>query len=230
MASASILGACGDTNKDASSRRALARPDTAAGGAQASAVPRTPPRVLFVGTSLTAGFGLDSSDAFPALLARRADSAGLRYEFVNAGLSGETSAGALRRMDWLLRAPADVFVIETGANDGLRGLDVDATRDNLRAIIGKVKAARPGARILLAQMEAPPNLGVKYTTGFRTMFQDVAREEGVVLIPFLLEGVAGVGKLNQSDGIHPNEEGERVVADNVWRALHPVLVELDRTQ
>ena len=180
-----------------------------------------------VGTSLTAGLGLDPEDAYPALLQRKADSLGLDYEFVNAGLSGETSAGALRRVDWLLRGRADVVVIETGANDGLRGLDVDSTRANLRAIIGKVKAARPDARILLAQMEAPPNLGAKYTTSFRAMFQEVAREEGVTLLPFLLEGVAGNTALNQQDGIHPNEEGEQIVADNVWQALFPVLRQLD---
>lgn len=187
------------------------------------------PTVLFVGTSLTAGLGLAAGDAYPALLARRADSLGLEFEFVNAGLSGETSAGALRRIDWLLQQgePAEVVVIETGANDGLRGLDVDSTRANLRSIVRKVKAAQPAARVLLAQMEAPPNLGPKYTGAFHAMYGDVAREEGVVLMPFLLEGVAGVVALNQGDGIHPNEAGERIVADNVWRVLAPVLRELD---
>src|SRR4051812_37728391 len=135
---------------------------------------RSPRRtVLMVGTSLTAGLGLDPEEAYPALLQRKADSAGYHVDIVNAGLSGETSAGALRRMDWLLKGPADVVVIETGANDGLRGLDVDSTRANLRAILGKVKAARPAARILLAQMEAPPNLGAKYTSAFHAMYQDV---------------------------------------------------------
>jgi len=182
-----------------------------------------------VGTSLTAGLGLDPEAAYPALLQRRADSLGLHVEIVNAGLSGETSAGALRRIDWLLRGPADVVVIETGANDGLRGLDVDSTRANLRALIAKVKAARPAARILLAQMEAPPNLGAKYTTAFGAMYQDVARETGVTLMPFLLRDVAGVPSLNQGDGIHPNERGEQIVADNVWSALAPVLRQLDAT-
>jgi acyl-CoA thioesterase-1 len=180
-----------------------------------------------VGTSLTAGLGLDPENAYPALLQRRADSLGLHVEIVNAGLSGETSAGALRRIDWLLRGPADVVVIETGANDGLRGLNVDSTRANVLALIAKVKAAHPAARILLAQMEAPPNLGAKYTTAFHAMYQDVARETGVTLMPFLLEGVAGVARLNQGDGIHPNEEGARVVTDNVWKALGPVLRQLD---
>ena len=195
----------------------------------ASPVPVTGDRktVLMVGTSLTAGLGLEPDDAYPALLQRKADSVGLHVDFVNAGLSGETSAGALRRIDWLLRGPADVVVIESGANDGLRGLNVDSTRANLRAIIGKVKAARPRARILLAQMEAPPNLGAKYTAAFSAMYQDVAKEEGVALMPFLLQGVAGVTRLNQGDGIHPNEEGEQIVASNVWSALEPVLRELD---
>jgi acyl-CoA thioesterase-1 len=185
--------------------------------------------VLMVGTSLTAGLGLDPEEAYPALLQRKADSLGLHVEIVNAGLSGETSAGALRRMDWLLRGPADVVVIETGANDGLRGLDVDSTRANLRAIVGKVKAARPAARILLAQMEAPPNLGAKYTSAFHAMYQDVAKEASIELMPFLLQGVAGVTGLNQPDGIHPNEKGEQIVANNVWSALEPVLRQLDAT-
>ena len=180
-----------------------------------------------VGTSLTAGLGLDPEDAYPALLQRKADSLGLHVDIVNAGLSGETSAGALRRIDWLLRGPADVVVIESGANDGLRGLNVDSTRANLRAIIGKVKAARPAARILLVQMEAPPNLGAKYTDAFRAVYQDVAKEAGVDVMPFLLQGVAGVTSLNQQDGIHPNERGEQIVANNVWAALEPVLKQLD---
>jgi acyl-CoA thioesterase I len=192
-------------------------------------VPGAQKTVLMVGTSLTAGLGLDREDAYPALLQRKADSAGYHVDIVNAGLSGETSAGALRRMDWLLRGPADVVVIETGANDGLRGLDVDSTRANLHAIIAKVKAARPGARILLAQMEAPPNLGAKYTAAFSAMYQNVARDEGIGLVPFLLRGVAGVTGLNQQDGIHPNERGEQIVANNVWETLGPLLQQLDAT-
>jgi len=192
-------------------------------------VPGSRRTVLMVGTSLTAGLGLDPEDAYPALLQRKADSAGFHVNIVNAGLSGETSAGALRRMDWLLRGPADVVVIETGANDGLRGLDVDSTRANLRAIVAKVKAARPGARILLTQMEAPPNLGAKYTAAFSAMYQDVAKEAGIAVLPFLLRGVAGITSLNQQDGIHPNERGEQIVANNVWETLLPVLQQLDAT-
>lgn len=181
--------------------------------------------VLFLGTSLTAGLGLAPEDAYPALIQRKADSAGLAVRVENAGLSGETSAGALRRVDWLLRGPVDVFVLETGANDGLRGLDVDSTRQNIARIVAKVRAARPSARVFLVQMEAPPNLGTKYTDQFRAMFPTVARESGATLLPFLLEGVAGVASLNQADGIHPNEAGARRVAANVWRGLAPALTE-----
>ena len=231
-----VLTACGggQSGKGPDSLRAGTGKGDQGTVAKGGAVPGSPApaasgrkTVLMVGTSLTAGLGLEPDDAYPAILQRKADSLGLHVDIVNAGLSGETSAGALRRIDWLLRGPADVVVIETGANDGLRGLNVDSTRANLRAIIGKVKAARPAARILLAQMEAPPNLGAKYTSAFRAMYQDVAKEEGVGVMPFLLEGVAGVTRLNQGDGVHPNEEGELIVADNVWAALEPVLRQLD---
>jgi acyl-CoA thioesterase-1 len=181
-------------------------------------------RVVFVGTSLTAGLGLDPDSAFPARIQRKADSAGLAIAVVNAGLSGETSAGALRRIDWLLqREPADVVVLETGANDGLRALPVEATRANIQAIVRRIRAVAPRARVVLVQMQAPPNLGARYTSAFSGMFPSIARQEGLTLAPFLLEGVAGVARLNQADGVHPNDAGERRVADNVWRAIEPVL-------
>lgn len=179
--------------------------------------------ILFVGTSLTAGLGLDPEDAYPALIERRIDSLGLNYDVINAGVSGETSAGTLRRIDWLLREPVDVFVLETGANDGLRGLTVDSLRANVQAIIDRVKAKRPSARIVLVAMEAPPNLGPQYTSRFRKVYTDLARADGITLMPFLLQGVAGDAGLNQQDGVHPNVRGERIVADNVWRTLGPVL-------
>ena len=181
--------------------------------------------MLFVGTSLTAGYGLDPDQAYPALIARRIDSLGLNYDVVNAGVSGETSAGALRRMDWLLRAPVDVFVLETGANDGLRALSVDSMRANIQGILDKVRATHPAARIILVGMEAPPNLGPRYTSAFRAAFPELARKNGAVLVPFLLTDVAGVDTLNQADGIHPNARGARIVADHVWRALRPLLQE-----
>ncbi|HEY0970826.1 MAG TPA: arylesterase [Gemmatimonadales bacterium] len=202
--------------------------------AAAAAVPDTAttssgvPVVLIAGTSLTAGLGLDPGDAYPAVVQLMADSAGVPVRVVNAGLSGETSAGLLRRIGWLLRDPADVVVIETGANDGLRGVNPDSTRENLRRIVAAVREAQPGAAVMLVQMEAPPNLGESYTGRFRAMYPEVARESGAVLVPFLLDGVAGVASLNQADGIHPNEEGARRAAATVWEALRPVLDSLDR--
>lgn len=181
------------------------------------------PALVIVGTSLTAGLGLDPESAYPAILQRKLDSARVAFRVVNAGYSGETSAGALRRIEWLLKDPAAVVMIETGANDGLRGQDVDSTRATLRTIVRRVKTLVPDATILLAQMESPPNLGERYTTAFRDMFPAVAREEGITLVPFLLDRVAGVPSLNQADGIHPNEAGSKLVAENVYRALLPVL-------
>ena len=182
-------------------------------------------RILFVGTSLTAGMGLDPEQSYPALIARRIDSLGLPFEVDNAGYSGETSAGALRRIDWLVRNPVDVLVLETGANDGLRGLSVDSMRANIQAIIDRVRATSPDVRILLVGMEAPPNLGPRYTSEFRKVFPELAERNGATLLPFLLVGVAGVDSLNQGDGIHPNVLGSRRLAGTVWAALLPLLGE-----
>ena len=221
---AALAGAAcggGDAGQTADSSAAVSANSGAGNDSVRGAAPGRSRRstVVFLGTSLTAGLGLEPEEAFPALIQERIDSAGLPYEVVNAGLSGETSAGALRRTDWLLRQPIDVLVLETGANDGLRGLNVDSTKANIQAIISRVLAAKPAARIMLVQMEAPPNLGTGYTSRFRAMFPDLARENGVGLLPFLLEGVAGERALNQNDGIHPTPEGARKVADNLWPAL-----------
>ena len=186
--------------------------------------PDTPPRILCLGTSLTAGLGLDPSQAWPALLQAKVDAEGLRYRVINAGSSGETSAGARRRIDWLMRQPVAVLVVETGANDGLRGQDPDATRANLQAILDRARQQSPAPALVIAGMEAPPNLGREYTARFHAVFPEVANENGAALVPFLLEGVAGVPRLNQADGIHPTAEGQRLVADNVWRVLRPLLV------
>jgi acyl-CoA thioesterase I len=180
-------------------------------------------KIVFAGTSLTAGMGLEPEEAYPSHVAIKIDSAGLPFDVVNAGVSGETTAGLLRRIDWLVRQPFDVIVVETGANDGLRGLDVAAARDNLTRIVQGIRAANPDAAIVLAQMEAPPNLGSRYTAEFRQMYVDVSREHDLVLMPFLLDGVAGVRALNQPDGIHPNPEGARRMAENVWAVLEPIL-------
>ncbi len=186
------------------------------------------PVVLFVGTSLTAGLGLPADEAYPALIQQKIDSAGLPFRAVNAGVSGETSAGALRRIDWLLRQPVRVLVLEEGANDGLRGLDPDSMAANLQEIIDRTRAAHPGVRIVIAGMKAPPNMGSRYTTHFERVFPDIARKNDAALIPFLLEGVAAVPRLNQGDGIHPTAEGDRIVAENVWKVLRPVLEDLAR--
>ena len=188
------------------------------------------PVVLFFGTSLTAGLGLDPDQAFPALIEEKAQAEGVPITAVNAGLSGETTAGAARRIDWVLRTPADLVVIESGANDALRGLSPDAARANIEQVIAVVKQKQPGAKIALIQFEAPPNLGSVYTRSFRTIYSDIATKEGIPLLPFLLDGVAGIPRLNQPDGIHPNVAGERIVADNVWRALKPIVAQLDRGQ
>jgi acyl-CoA thioesterase-1 len=181
--------------------------------------------VLFFGTSLTAGYGLDPSQAFPVMVAAKAAAEGMPIAAINAGLSGETSAGALRRVDWVLKTPVDVVVLETGGNDALRALDANALKANLSAIVARIRQAQPGAKILLAVMEAPPNFGARYTSSFREAYASVAKAEGLILMPFLLDRVAGHAELNQEDGIHPNLAGERIVADNVWRALKPVVAD-----
>jgi acyl-CoA thioesterase I len=196
---------------------------TAVASVDSTPAARQAVRVVFIGTSLTAGLGLDPDSAYPARIQRKADSAGIPVQVVNAGVSGETSAGALRRIDWVLRQPADVVVLETGANDGLRALRVDSTRANIEAIVRRIKTALPSARVVLVQMEAPPNLGPRYTSEFRAMFPAVARAEGLVLAPFLLTDVAGIARLNQPDGIHPNDAGSRIVANNLWRIVEPTL-------
>jgi acyl-CoA thioesterase-1 len=181
--------------------------------------------ILFFGDSLTAGYGLDdpAGEAFPGLIQARLDEAGLPYRVVNAGLSGETTAGGLRRVDWILRQPVDIFVLGLGGNDGLRGVPVGASRENLEAIIGRVRARNPSVRIVLAGMQMPPSMGPDYTRAFAAMYPEIADKTGATLIPFLLEGVGGVPAFNLPDGIHPNAEGHRKVADVVWDVLNPLL-------
>jgi acyl-CoA thioesterase-1 len=186
------------------------------------------PRVVFVGTSLTAGLGLSTPDeAFSARLQELADSAGVPARMVNAGVSGETSAGGLRRIGWVLGDTVHVLVLELGANDGLRGLDPEALQDNLEAIIDSTRAHWPDARVVVVGMEAPPNLGPRYTRAFHDVFPAVARSRSTELVPFLLEGVGGVRELNQGDGIHPTAEGHRMMARTIWPVLEPVLRELE---
>jgi acyl-CoA thioesterase-1 len=186
------------------------------------------PVVLFFGTSLTAGLGLEPDQAFPALIEKKAAAEGTPITAVNAGLSGETTAGAARRIDWVLRTPANLVVIEGGANDALRGLSPDAARSNLEQVIAAIRKKQPAAKIVLLQMEAPPNFGVSYTRSFHAIYPDIAKKESIPLAPFFLDGVAGIPRYNQADGVHPNLAGERLVADNVWKALKPVVAQLDR--
>jgi acyl-CoA thioesterase I len=176
-------------------------------------------RVVFVGTSLTAGLGLDPSEAYPALLQHKIDSAGLPFTVVNAGVSGETSAGAKRRIDWVLREPASVLVIETGANDMLRGLDADSLEANIQAIIDRARRQQPPPRIVILGMRGLPNYGLPYVRRFNAVYPEVAKRNGLPLVPFLLDGVAGVDSLNQADMMHPTAAGQRRVAETVWPAI-----------
>jgi acyl-CoA thioesterase-1 len=220
LASATVVAGCSPAAKDKTPSGAQTIVTTH--NSHAATAPQTKnagPRILFIGTSLTAGLGLQPDQAYPALVQDMADSAGTPITAINAGVSGETSAGALNRIAWVLRTPADMVVIETGANDALRALPVSEARRNISAILDSVKTLNPSAKLFLVQMEAPPNLGRAYTTAFHAMYGELARQKGATLIPFLLNGVAGISSLNQADGVHPNVKGERIVASNVWNAL-----------
>lgn len=179
--------------------------------------------ILFFGDSLTAGYGLSPEEAFPAQTEKILQHKGKQVKVINAGLSGETTAGGLSRIDWVLMQPIDVFVLELGGNDGLRGLPLEQTRKNLQAIIDKVKGKYPSCKIVLAGMMVPPNMGKEYSDDFHKVFRDIATRNKSVLIPFLLENVGGIEKLNQADGIHPNAEGHKIVAENISKTLLPLL-------
>lgn len=211
-----LLTACGGNSKSTTA-------DTA--GTKTVAAPAGPVKtILFFGDSLTAGYGLDDvTEAFPGVVQAKIDSAKLPYTVVNGGLSGETSAGGKGRVDWLLKQPIDVFVLELGANDGLRGLPVKSTIANLQAIIDKVKAKYPNAKLVLLGMQVPPNMGATYATDFKNIFPQLAAKNNMTLVPFLLQGVGGVRKLNQGDGIHPTAEGAKVLGSNVWEVLKGIL-------
>jgi len=219
---AAALGCAADVPGKTTTR--TASKDSLAVSSSASSSSRV--NVLFFGTSITAGYGLDPSIAFPNLIAQKSAATDTPINAINAGLSGETSAGALRRIDWALRRPVDVVVVETGGNDALRALDPDSLEANVEGIVRKIRQAQPQARILLAVMESPPNLGARYNMRFRAAYANVAKKENVTLMPFLLDKVAGHDELNQADQVHPNEKGERIVADNVWKWLQPVVREV----
>lgn len=184
--------------------------------------------ILFFGDSITAGYGLDdTNDAFPGIIQSKMDSLGLDYTVVNSGVSGETSAGGKSRIDWILSQNIDIFVLELGANDGLRGLPITETKANLQSIIDAVRAKSPKTKIVLAGMQMPPNMGSDYTQKFSAIFSDLAAENKLSYIPFILEGVGGIKELNQNDGIHPTAEGHKIVAENVWEVVSNEIASLE---
>lgn len=225
-----IFPACGGRAADSSG----ATPGAAPGPAPSTATPpvrpdrATVPRIIVLGDSLTAGLGLDVDASFPARLQARLDEEGVRYEVVNAGVSGDTSAGGLRRLEWAMEdGNPRILVVALGGNDGLRGLPPEQLESNLGAIIEQAQGR--GLRVILAGMEAPPNFGADYTARFRAVYRTLAERYHVRLIPFLLDGVAGNPAFNQADGIHPNVRGANLVADLVWRALEPEIAALGVT-
>lgn len=214
------LAACGQSPTDNKENRLDEEAEQGQNDDAASGAKR---QIVFFGNSLTAAYGLEPEQGFPALIQAKIDSLGLAYKVINAGLSGETTAGGNERVDWILQQPVDVFVLELGGNDGLRGINPDATYANLQSIINKVKTKYPNANIILTGMEAPPNMGADFTKAFRQVFPRLAKENDLQLIPFLLDGVGGRPELNLPDGIHPNVQGQYIVADNVWKVLQPLL-------
>ncbi len=179
--------------------------------------------ILFFGNSLTAGLGVEPEEAFPAIIGNKLDSLNLPYKVVNAGLSGETTAGGKARINWILKQKVDVFVLELGANDGLRGIPVSETEKNLQNIVDQVKAKYPNVKLVMTGMQVPPNMGSKYTSEFKVIFQRIAEKNNMALVPFLLDKVGGMPDLNQSDGIHPTPAGHKILAENVWVVLKDVL-------
>lgn len=215
-----LAGACGGTERDTPRQP----PPSAAAPAQDPNAPPPRPKIVALGDSLTAGLGLLETQAYPALLQKHLDTEGYEYDVVNAGVSGDTTAGGLRRLDWALEGNVRVLIVALGGNDGLRGLSVAQMKQNLTTIVQRAKGQ--GIVVILAGMEAPPNFGQEYATAFRQVFRDVALKERVIFIPFLLQNVAGRPELNQGDGIHPNVQGAAMVADTVWNVLRPTLDQL----
>jgi acyl-CoA thioesterase-1 len=210
----STLAACGDKKSQSTETAAVSN---------TSDTPSSK-TILFFGDSLTAGYGLDDpSEAFPGVVQNKIDSAKLPYKVVNAGVSGETSAGGKGRINWILKQKIDVFVLELGANDGLRGIPISETTQNLQAIIDAVKAKYPNAKLVMLGMQVPPNMGNVYASGFKAIFGVLAAKNKMTLVPFLLKNVGGVPTLNQHDGIHPTADGAKIVGNNVWQVLKGVL-------
>jgi acyl-CoA thioesterase-1 len=216
-----LVGCGGSTSAPPSSSGAAAPASAPADASGQPAQADTRPRIVFLGDSITAGLGLEPEQAYPTLIQQKVDAESLGYHVVNAGVSGDTSAGGLSRLEWALDGDVKVMVVALGGNDGLRGLPPEELRKNLSAIIERARTRN--ISVVLAGMEAPPNFGQTYTVSFRQVYADLAKQYGVPLIPFLLQGVAGIEGLNQRDGIHPTAEGARTVADNVWTMLRPTL-------
>ncbi|MAU72240.1 MAG: arylesterase [Pseudozobellia sp.] len=213
------LVSCGEKQKETEKK------DSSVTGESEAVTPSSTKSILFFGNSLTAAYGLEEKEGFPALIQNRLDSLGLNYTSINSGVSGETTSGGLNRLDWVINQKVEVFVLELGANDGLRGIPLKETKQNLQAIIDKVKSKNNSTKIVLAGMQIPPNMGQDYTKEFKKIYPDLAEKNQVELIPFLLEGVAGNPDLNLEDGIHPTAEGQKIVMENVWRVLKTVLSE-----
>jgi acyl-CoA thioesterase I len=230
VATAILVALLGCRTTDSGQTRGRAAVSTAvddtsrAAASAAKTATAVEPVIMFVGTSLTAGLGVEPDQAYPARIQQKLDSAGLHYHVVNAGVSGETSSGALHRVDWLLREPVAVLVLETGANDGLRGQDPDSIRANIQAFIDRVHVVQPATQMVLVGMYAMPNLGRAYVGRFEKIYPALAQANRLPMVPSLLRGVAGVDSLNQADGIHPTPAGHRILAENVWQTLRPLLV------
>ncbi|RNC89711.1 MAG: arylesterase [Allomuricauda sp.] len=209
-----VLLGCQDAPKTESNSNSSENEDTTATEAKSSEKV-----ILFFGDSLTAGYGIELEEAFPALIQNRLDSLDLGYTVINSGLSGETTSGGLNRIQWVLNQKVDVFVLELGANDGLRGIPLEETKNNLQKIIDHVKGKNAETKIILAGMQIPPNMGPEYTSQFRQLFPELAEQNALPLIPFLLNGVAGIPEMNLEDGIHPTPAGHKIVMENVWKEL-----------
>ena len=212
-----LLGCVGKTSEKKATEESVTEEETA------TVTSDSKKKILFFGDSLTAGYGLEMGEAYPSIIQQKIDSLGLDYQVVNAGLSGETTASGKNRLEWVLEENISIVIIELGANDGLRGVPLKETESNLKSMVDMVQERLPDAEIVLAGMKIPPNMGPEYTSTFERIFPELAKEENIHLIPFLLENVAGIPSLNQSDGIHPTEQGQKLVAQNVWDVLGPIL-------
>jgi acyl-CoA thioesterase-1 len=216
-----LVFSCGDTNTNKTNVSKSVKEENPAVAKSGDQEDRK--TILFFGNSLTAGLGVEPEQSFPFLIQNRIDSLQLGYFVISAGISGETTASGETRIGWLMKGKVDIFILELGANDGLRGIPLSETRENLQAIMDIVKENNPDVKLVLAGMQIPPNMGPEYTKGFRDLFPDLAEKNNAYLIPFLLENVAGIPEMNQADGIHPTVEGHRILAENVWGTLRPLL-------